>query len=83
MSLPDDIVREIRRTTKPTKTRANHGQWVEPAKAALALVNSGEGWTVTEAVKAVISRLKLHPADRAFTAIRAAYYEAKNKSQNQ
>ena len=79
MSLPDDIVREIKRTKpKPTKTRASHGQWVEPAKAALALVNN-DGWTVTEAVNEVVFRLNLHPADRAFTAIRAAYYEAKNR----
>jgi len=69
----DQTVREItRRTPKPPRSRAGHGQWTDPARVVQGLVE--QGWSVSDAVREVISAQKLHPPDQAFKGIRAAYY---------
>lgn len=69
----EQSLREIQRTTpKPPRTRAGHGQWIDPARVVIGL--TGTGWSVSDAVREVIARHKLHPPEAAFKGIRAAYY---------
>jgi len=69
----EQSLREItRRTPKPPNVRAGHGQWIDPARVVQGLVE--KGWSVSDAVREVIASHKLHPPDKAFKGIRAAYY---------
>lgn len=70
----DEVIREIRKKKpEPPRRRAAMGQWVKPAWAARKLAE--DGWTVSDAVREVVSALKLHPPDKAFRGVRSAYYE--------
>lgn len=69
----DQSLREIeRRNPEPPRSRAGHGQWTDPARVVIGLTE--KGWSVSDAVREVISTHKLFPPDRAFKGIRAAYY---------
>ncbi len=75
---PNEVVKEItRRKPLPPTQRATHGAWVEPAQAVAGLVE--KGWSPTDAVREVISVLKLHPPEKAEKGIRAAYYALREK----
>lgn len=75
-----DIIQEIlkKRPVPPTR-RASHGQWVEAGWVVRGLVE--KGWSVSDAVREVVSTLKLTPPDKAFRGIRACYYTIRNKPQ--
>lgn len=78
----NSVVREIRKT-KPEapRYRAVKGSWVKPAWAVRKLVEE-DRWTVADAVREVIDRMKLGgqaAPGKVFASIRVAYYVVKNK----
>ena len=76
---PEEVIREIQRKAPlPPKYRAARGIWVQPAWVVRGLVER-DNWTVSDAVREVISRQNLHPPDVAFKGIRAAYYEVRKQ----
>jgi hypothetical protein len=69
-----DIVRTIaRKNPRPSRPRATHGLWVSPAWAVRGLVEQ-ERYNVSDAVRATVRAFGLHPEDKAFRGVRAAYY---------
>lgn len=69
----NEITREIqRRNPLPPVPRARKGSWVTHSHAVRELVDTG--WNVSDAVRQVVEIQNLHPPDKAFAGIRAAYY---------
>lgn len=77
MNAQEAIKEILRQHPVPPNRRASHGQWVDAAWIARGLAE--KGWTVSDAVRQVVSTLKLHPPDKAFRGIRACYYTIRNK----
>lgn len=76
---PEEAIREIKRKTPlPPSYRAARGVWVAPAWIVRGLVER-ERWTVSDAVREVITRQNIHPPGPAFHGIRAAYYEVRKQ----
>jgi len=76
---PASIVREIKRKApEAPRFRAAKGAWIKPAWAVRRMVEV-DHWMVSDAVREIVSRMKLTPPDVAFAGIRAAYYEVKKR----
>ncbi len=76
---PEEAIREIKRKTPlPPSYRAARGVWVQPAWVVRGLVERDK-WTVSDAVREVIHRMKLTPPETAFKGVRAAYYVIRNE----
>ena len=66
-------VKQVSKKKPPTRPRAGHGQWVEPAAAVFELV-SKQKWNVSDAVREVVGQFEFKDPEHAFNGVRAAYY---------
>jgi len=70
--------KELSKKGPPSRRRAAHGQWVDPAEAVYKLVNN-KNWNVSDAVRDVVTTFGFDDVDTAFNGVRAAYYVLRNR----